>query len=94
MTGAIVRAGSMRALTSLYLTIGVVFLLIGFVATGPCPDKNKDVVSNVVFVLGWPVYLYDGVVRGGIAAPQWLHRQACEGGVVADRSARRADQTR
>ncbi len=69
----------MRVLVGLYLSIGVVLLLIGFLATGPCPDKNKDVVSNVVFVLGWPVYLYDDVVQGKAAAPQWLHRQACDG---------------
>jgi hypothetical protein len=73
----------MRVLVGLYLSIGVALLLIGFLATGPCPDKNKDVVSNVVFVLGWPVYLYDDVVQGKAAAPRWLHRQACEGGVVA-----------
>ena len=54
----------MRALVGLYLSIGIVLLLVGFLATGPCPDKNKDVVSNVVFVLGWPVYLYDDVVQG------------------------------
>jgi hypothetical protein len=76
----------MRALVGLYLSIGVVLLLIGFIATGPCPDKNSDVVSHVVFVLGWPVYLYDDVVQGKAAAPQWLHRQACEGGVVAYRT--------
>ncbi len=73
----------MRALVGLYLVIGIVFLGIGFVATGPCPNKNKDVVSDAVFVLGWPVYLYDNVSRGEAMAPQWLHRQACEGGVVA-----------
>jgi hypothetical protein len=71
----------MRALISLYLTIGVVLLVLGFFATGDCPDKNTDVVSNTVFVLGWPVYLYDDVVHGNLAAPEWLHRQACEGGV-------------
>lgn len=73
----------MRALIGFYLTIGIALLLVGFFATGPCPDKNKDVVSNVVFVVGWPVYLYDDVVKGNVAAPQWLHRQACQGGVVA-----------
>ena len=78
----------MRALVSFYLAIGIVLLVVGFVATGPCPDKNSDVVSNVVFVLGWPVYLYDDVVHGNTAAPQWLHRQACEGGVIAYQSAR------
>jgi len=71
----------MRALISLYLTIGIVLLLLGFFATGDCPNKNTDVVSDVVFVLGWPVYLYDDVVHGNLTAPEWPHRQACEGGV-------------
>ena len=70
----------MRALISLYLVIGIVLLLLGLFATGPCPDKNTDVVSDVVFVLGWPVYLYDDVVHGNLSAPEWLHKQACEGG--------------
>ena len=60
----------------------VVLLVVGFFATGPCPDKNKDAVSDAVFVLGWPVYLYDDVAHGSMTAPQWLHRQACEGGVA------------
>ena len=75
----------MRSLIGFYLTLGIFLLLVGLFATGDCPDKNKDVVSNVVFVLGWPVYLYDDVVHGNLTAPQWLHRQACEGGVVAYR---------
>lgn len=83
----------MRPLVSLYLMIGLVLLLVGFVGTGPCPEKNTDVVSDVVFVLGWPVYLYDDVVQGRATAPQWLHRQACEGGVVAYRTTR-PDQPR
>jgi hypothetical protein len=81
----------MRPLISLYLTIGIAMLLVGFVATGPCPEKNMDVVSDLVFVLGWPVYLYDDVVRGNATAPQWLHRQACEGGVVASRAPAHTD---
>lgn len=72
----------MRSFVGFYLTIGIVLLIIGFVATGPCPHKNGDVVSDVVFVLGWPVYLYDNVAHGSVAAQQWLHRQACEGGVI------------
>jgi hypothetical protein len=71
----------MRALIALYLMIGIVLLLIGFFATGPCPDKNTEIVSDVVFVLGWPVYLYDDVVTGTLTPPAWLHRQACEGGL-------------
>jgi len=73
----------MRGVIGGYLAIGILFLLIGFFATGPCPSKNENVVSNVVFVLGWPVYLYDNVVHGNVAAPDWLHKQACGGGVVA-----------
>ncbi len=76
----------MRSLVGLYLSIGLVLLVVGFFATGPCPNKNQDVVSDAVFVLGWPVFLYDDVASGHAAAPQWLHRQACEGGVVAYRS--------
>jgi hypothetical protein len=72
----------MRSITSLYLSVGILLLVIGFFATGECPNKNKDVVSNAVFILGWPVYLYDDVVHGQATAPRWLHRQACEGGVV------------
>ena len=82
----------MRSLVGLYLSIGIVLLLVGFFATGPCPEKNKDVVSDVVFVLGWPVYLYDEVLHGEVTSPQWLHRQACEGGVVTNRAPSRADQ--
>ncbi len=77
----------MRSVLGLYLGIGIVLLLVGFFATGPCPEKNGDLVSNVVFVLGWPVYLYDGVVKGEATVPQWLHRQACGGGVVTYRAA-------
>ena len=70
----------MRALVGLYVSVGIVLLLVGFLATGPCPDKNRDVVSNVVFVLGWPVYLYDDVVHGdgdcaAMAAPAGLRRR-------------------
>src|SRR4051794_30075242 len=74
-----IGTGHMRGLLGGYLAIGIIMLLIGFFATGPCPDKNRDIVSNVVFVLGWPVYLYSDVVQGDVTSPQWLHRQACEG---------------
>ena len=77
----------MRSLVGTYLSIGIVLLVLGFFATGPCPDKNRDVVSHTVFVLGWPVYLYDDVVHGKASAPQWLHRQACEGGVASNHAA-------
>ena len=77
----------MRALIGLYLSLGIVLLLVGFFATGPCPTMNKDLVSDAVFVMGWPVYLYDDVVHGKVTPPQWLHRQACEGGVGPERAA-------
>jgi len=72
----------MRSVLGFYLTFGIIFLLAGFYATGDCPLKNKDVLSNVVFVLGWPVYLYNDVVRGPLTAGEWLHLQACSGGVT------------
>ena len=38
----------MRVLIALYLIIGIVMLALGFFATGPCPEKNTDIVSDVV----------------------------------------------
>ena len=70
----------MRSLVALYLVVGVVLLGIGFLLPGPCPNRNTDVVSNLVFVLTWPVGLYAEVYEGKLSAEQWLHRQACEGG--------------
>ena len=70
----------MRALVALYLVIGVVLLAIGFLLPGPCPNRNTDVIGNIVFVLTWPVGLYADVYQGRLSAEQWLHRQACEGG--------------
>ena len=70
----------MRALIALYLAIGVVLLVIGFLLPGPCPNRNTDIVSNLVFILTWPVGLYADVYQGQLSAEQWLHRQACEGG--------------
>jgi hypothetical protein len=70
----------MRALVVLYLTIGIALLGIGFLATGPCRDPNKDIVTNGVFVLTWPVGLYAEVYRGRLTIEDWLHAQACGGG--------------
>lgn len=70
----------MRALVGLYLVIGIVLLAIGYLLPGPCPDRNTDVVSDLVFVLTWPVGLYSEVYRGHMSVQQWLHAQACEGG--------------
>ena len=77
----------MRSFLGSYLALGIVLLLVGFFATGPCPNKNKNWVSDAVFVVGWPVYLYDDVVHGTVTPPKWLHRQACEGGVGSERAA-------
>jgi hypothetical protein len=70
----------MRAIVGLYLGIGIVLLAIGFLLPGPCLDRNTDVISNVVFVLTWPVGLYDQVYHGPRSARAWLHAQACENG--------------
>jgi hypothetical protein len=81
--GSAQEGGAMRTLIASYLTFGLVLLLIGFYVTGDCPLKNTDVASDVVFVLGWPVYFYNDVVRGTLTAAQLLHLQACQNGVVA-----------
>ncbi len=70
----------MRGIVGLYLAIGIVLLIIGFVLPEPCPSRNTDVVSHVVFVLTWPVGLYSEVYKGQLSAREWLHNQACEGG--------------
>jgi hypothetical protein len=70
----------MKALVGLYLLIGVVLLAIGFLSSGPCQDRNTDVVSNLVFVLTWPVGLYAEVYHGPYSLHDWLHAQACAGG--------------
>jgi hypothetical protein len=71
----------MRAFISLYLIIGIILLAVGFLATGPCPNKNSDVVNDTVFVLTWPVGLYGYVISGPLSPEEWLHKQACEGGL-------------
>jgi hypothetical protein len=70
----------MRALVGLYLAIGIVLLAIGFLLSEPCENRNTDVVSNLVFVLTWPVGLYAEVYRGPYSLRGWLHAQACAGG--------------
>jgi hypothetical protein len=77
-----------RKLIGVYLAIGVVLQLIGFFATGPCPYKNLDFVSDVAFVLTWPIGLYKYVVAGSMTPQAWLHQQACEGGLGTYRAAR------
>ena len=70
----------MRGLVGLYFVIGIALLAIGFLLPGACPKRNTDIVSNVVFVLTWPVGLYAEVYRGHLSVEDWLHAQACEGG--------------
>jgi hypothetical protein len=70
----------MRALVGLYLAIGIALLVIAFLIPGPCPNRNIDVVSNIVFVLTWPVGLYSEVYQGHLSAQDWLRAQACQGG--------------
>src|SRR5579884_865712 len=70
----------MRAIVGLYLGIGIALLAIGFLLSGPCLNLNTDVVSNAVFVLTWPVGLYDQVYHGPRSARAWLRAQACENG--------------
>jgi hypothetical protein len=71
----------MRAIVVLYLVVGIILLTLGFLATGPCPNKNSDVLNDTVFVLTWPVGLYGYVIAGPMDAEGWLHAQACEGGL-------------
>jgi hypothetical protein len=70
----------MRALVGLYLAIGIALLAIGFLLPGPCPNRNTDFVSHVIFVLTWPVGLYSEVYQGQLSAEDWLRGQACQGG--------------
>jgi len=64
--------------SALVLALSVV--AIGFLLPGPCPNRNTDVVNNLVFVLTWPVGLYSEVYHGQLSAQEWLQRHACEGG--------------
>ena len=70
----------MRGIVGLYLAIGIALVAIGFILPGPCPNRNTDIVSHVVFVLTWPVGLYSEVYQGRLSAEEWLRGQACEGG--------------
>ena len=70
----------MRALVGLYLVIGIVLLAIAYLLPGPCENRNTDIVSNVVFVLTWPVGLYAEVYQGHLSVQEWLHAHACQGG--------------
>jgi hypothetical protein len=72
----------MRSLISSYLAVGFVLLLIGLFGTGACANKNTDMLSDLIFVLGWPGYLYKDVINGPMTTTQLLHKQACAGGVV------------
>ena len=73
----------MRALIALYLAIGIVLLVLGFFATGPCETPNRDAINDATFVVAWPFRLYGDVFRDGMGVTEWLHRQACGGGLPA-----------
>jgi hypothetical protein len=70
----------LRAIVGLYLAIGITLVAIGSVLPGPCPNRNTDVINNIVFVLTWPVGLYSEVYKGQLSAEDWLREQACHGG--------------
>ena len=70
----------MRAVVGLYLAIGIALVAIGFLLPGPCPNRNTDIVSHVIFVLTWPVGLYAQVYQGQLSAEDWLRSQACQAG--------------
>lgn len=70
----------MRGIVGLYLGVGIALLGIGFLLPGPCLNRNTDAVSNIVFVLTWPVGLYDQVYHGPLSARHWLRNQACAAG--------------
>jgi hypothetical protein len=72
----------MRALVALYLAIGIVLLILGFFATGPCEKPNNNALNDAVFVLTWPVSLYGYVITGNMGPTEWLHAQACGGGLA------------
>lgn len=75
-----------RTVVGFYLAIGVGLTLIGFFATGPCPYKNADLLSNVVFVFTWPAGLYRYVIAGSMTPEAWLHQHACQGGMGSYRA--------
>jgi len=61
--------------------IGVVLLAIAFLLSGPCANRNTEIISNAVFALTWPAGVYSEVYyRGKLSAEDWLHAQACEVG--------------
>ena len=69
----------MRALIGLYLVIGIVLLGVAFLLPGPCPNRNADIVSNVVFVLTHPDLasfnpLRFFIVRGGQVHRGWIQQ--------------------
>ncbi len=71
----------MRSIVALYFLIGAVLLGLGFFATGPCDNKNDDIVNHTVFVLTWPVGLYNRVLEGNMTPTDWLHTQTCGSGL-------------
>ena len=74
----------MRGLVGLYLAIGIALVAIGFLLPGPCPNRNIDIVNQIVFVLTWPV----GLVFGGLSGPPVGGRVAARAGLPRRRPAR------
>jgi hypothetical protein len=72
----------MRSLVGLYLMVGVVLLAIGLVSGSPCPYMARDLVRDAVFVIGWPVYLYNNVAHGHLSLWDWLYVRACGAGII------------
>ena len=64
-----------------YLAVGIVLLVVGFFGTGECRLKNTDLFSNAAFVLVWPIYFTIDVLIGPLQVANWLHMQACQGGI-------------
>jgi hypothetical protein len=71
----------MRYVIILYLAFGIALLFVGFFATGDCPLKNMNPISNAFFIVAWPGYLFTDVIRGPLSLGSWLHLQSCQGGI-------------
>jgi hypothetical protein len=71
----------MKLAIIIYLMVGVVLLVVGFYGTGECRLKNTDLFSDAAFILVWPIYFTVDVIIGPLKAANWLHMQACQGGI-------------
>jgi len=76
----------MRSLVGTYLSIGIVLLVLGFLR--PAHVRTKTGMWSATPFSSWGGGLPLRRCRPCKAtAPQWLHRQACEGGVGSDHAA-------